>query len=438
MNDEIRKWYEEFEAAVTGLAAQIWSHPEASMEEFEACRNVEAFLRRQGFAVETFHCCDGEKEPNTVVATWGSGKPVIGILGEYDALFGLGQEAAPEHAPKEGYGHGCGHSLMCPACAGAVSAARRAMEAENLSGTLRFIACPAEEIGKGKIFLKEKGVFDGLDCCMAWHPAGYDATPFEGVLQALIGMEFEFFGEAAHAAISPELGRSALDAAELMNVGVQFLREHVTGDVKIHYVYTNGGDRPNIVPSYASLQYYIRAKDMKTAGDVTRRVENIARGAAMMTDTEAKWTLQMQSPETCIVHGFNEFLYRVLEEIPPVEYTEEERGFAAELYRNIMGREPEGDILPMGIKRPTGKDIPAMGSSDVGCVTKLIPTGRIFGLGILRDIPTHHWGVTATAGMSIGYKAALFAGRALAQAAYEIAASPSVTDGWKEELKRKQ
>ena len=438
MNEKIQEWYGKNGKRLTELIDKIWSKPEASLEEYEACRNVADFLKGEGFSVKTFNCCGEGERPNTVVADWGSGSPVIGILGEYDALLGLGQDAVPIRSERPGYGHGCGHSLMSPAGAGAVCAARAVMEAEHLPGTLRFIACPAEEIGKGKIYLMEKGVFDGLDCCMAWHPAGYDATPFEGVLQALAGMRFEFFGEAAHAALSPELGKSALDAAELMNIGVQFLREHVTPDVRIHYIYLNGGDRPNIVPSYASLQYYIRAKDMKGNEAVIERVKRIAQGAALMTDTQVKWETEIKSPETCILHSFNRFLYQAMEKIPPVRYTGEEKAFAGELYRNIMGREPEGEILPEGIREPGGTEIPAMGSSDVGCVTKAVPTGRIFGLGILKDIPTHHWGVTATAGMSIGYKASLFAGQALAQAAYEIAVTPSLIDGFKEELRGKQ
>lgn len=438
INEMIEKWYRTNEDEVVSLADKIWAKPEASLEEFQACANVADFLEKQGFRVQTFHCCDENQQPNTVVAEWGNGTPVIGILGEYDALLGLGQDATPYHSPKSGYGHGCGHNLMCPACASAASAAKEAMKTEKRSGTIRFIACPAEEVGVGKLDLMKKGVFDGLECCMAWHPAGYDLTPFEGVLQALTVLKFDFFGEPAHAALSPELGRSALDAAELLNIGVQFLREHVTSDVRIHYVFLNGGDRPNIVPAYASLQYYVRAKDELSCKGVVERVRRIAEGAAIMTDTKMSMETQIESSETCIIHSFNRFLFETAKKVPLIEYTREEKEFAAVLYRNILGKEPEEEILPGGLKEPTGHDIPAMGSTDVGRVTKMIPTARLFGLGILKDIPTHHWGVTASVGMSIGHKAALFAGQALAQAAYEISCRPDQIAVWRKELESKK
>ncbi len=436
LHPAIQAWYDAHGREVEELARTIWAHPEPAMEEFTACRAAGSFLEAQGFSVKTYHCRDEALPPNTVEATAGSGFPVIGIYGEYDALPGLGQEAVPRPAPIPGCGHGCGHSLMTPAGASAAAAAWRALQAENLPGTIRFIACPAEETGEGKAELLRHGAFDGLDCCLAWHPMGHDLTPFEGELQALASYRFEFFGQAAHAAQNPDMGRSALDAAELMNVGVQYLREHVPPDVRIHYSYLSAGDKPNIVPAYAALHYMIRARDTRHNEEVIARVKAIARGAAMMAGVETRDTLLSSTTETRIVHSFNRFLYEAAQAVPPLRCTEEEEAFARELYERVCGPCPPGfDPLPRKLVPPAGRAVPMTGSTDAGPLTKMVPTARLFGLGVVRDIPGHHWGVTACAGSSIGRKAALFAGKAMAQCALETARHPERIALWKEELK---
>lgn len=437
MNEAIGKWYEQYADQTIALAKALWEDPELAMEEFHACALTADFLRKQGFSVETFHCRDEGVPPNTVVATWGSGKPVIGIMGEYDALPGLGQDAVPYPSRREGSGHGCGHCLMTPACSSAAAALKAALEAEHLPGTIRFIAAPAEEGGMGKVHLMKRGVFEGLDCCMAWHPMDYDITPYEGVLQAMAQLKFEFFGKAAHAAVCPEQGRSALDAAELMNVGVQYLREHVPDDVRIHYSYLAAGERPNIVPDYAALSYYVRGKNIAVVDQIVERVKKVAQGAAIMTETRTECTHLGSMTETCIINGFNQFLYQSASKIPRVEYTAQEHAFADTLYENIIGKKPTCEVLPAALAAPTGVERHVPGSTDAGCVTKSVPTGRLFGLGIVRGIPAHHWGVTASVGMSIGHKAALFAGKALAQCGYDIVKNPAVLDTWWEELRTK-
>lgn len=438
MNEAIKKWYESCSDGVIALAKEIWSNPEPLMEEYNSCAKTAEFMRKHGFDVKTYHCKYKDRKPNTVIATWGSGKPVIGIIGEYDALNGLGQDPVPYESRKPGYGHGCGHNLMAPACGAAAVAAKAALEAEGLEGTIKFLACPAEEGGSGKLYMVRDGMFDGIDCCMAWHPDSKNIIPFEGVLQAISNMTFEFYGKPAHAAASPEMGRSALDAAELMNVGVQYLREHITDDSRIHHIYLAAGDRPNIVPEYASLYYYVRSKDLDSNKELVERVKKVAKGAAIMTETDVKITLNSMCSETFIVKSFNDFLYNSASKIPAVEYTHEEKEFARTLYKNAMGKEPLEDVLFTGLDKPTGitKHIP--GSTDVGYVTYMIPTSRLFGLGLIKDVPMHHWAVTATVGMSIGFKAALFAGKAIAQCAYDICNNPEVVKTWWEELSTKR
>lgn len=437
LHPAIARWYEAHGGQVEQMARAFWEDPELSAEEYHACARTKAFFEEQGFTVETCNHRYADRPHNTVIATAGSGKPVIGFYGEYDALPGMGQEAVPQECPKAGPGHGCGHCLMTPAIGSAAVAAWEAMKAEGLSGTIRFIATPAEETAEGKPWLYKRGVFDGLDCCLSWHPTPWDLAPAEGVLQAISTYKVEFFGKAAHAAISPEAGRSALDAAELMNVGVQYLREHVPDDVRIHYVYLAAGERVNIVPEYAATQYCIRGRDMAEVEEVSKRVMDCAAGAALMAGVKEKHTLQLANSETVILHSFNRFLYECARAVPALEYNQEEEAFAQELHRSITGRDGKENPLPRLLEAPTGVEEHYTGSTDAGYLTKTVPTARLYGLGVVRDTPGHHWGVVASTGSSIGRKAAVYVGKCLAQCAYMTARHPEHIDLWKAELSEK-
>jgi len=436
MNETIRNWYDANEQAVKDWSLDIWSHPELSLAEFRACAVTAKFMEDNGFTVETFHCSDSTLPPNTVVATWGSGKPVVGFIGEYDALPGLGQEAAPRRAPKEGPGHGCGHSLMCPSTGSAAVALKAAMEAEGLSGTIKFFACPAEETVEGKMHLARDGVFDGLDCCMAWHPAARDLIVCEFDQNSMTDITVEFFGKAAHAATAPEKGRSALDACELMNMGVNYLREHVHETTRMHYCYLNGGEKPNVVPEYAALRYYLRSKTFADNVELLSRVEDCAKGASIMTGTTYKITVNTMVTGCALIDGFNAFLYEAAKKIPPLTYTDEEKAFAAELFENINGRAPaEGEpVVFTGCKAPAGVHVHMASSTDAGYLTRLAPTARLNGLGFLPGTPGHSWGVVASVGSPIGLKAAVYTGKVLAQCGYDIMKDPSVIKPWRAEL----
>jgi aminobenzoyl-glutamate utilization protein B len=436
MNQDIDRWFTSHRDEIITLSDAIWQNPEAPMEEYRACAWTGDYLEKYGFGVKIYHCKHPDRKPNTVVASWGSGSPAVGIIGEYDALAGLGQEALPYHAPKPGYGHGCGHSMTTPACASAAIALKEALQKAGLPGQIRFLACPAEETGEGKVYMLQHGDFEGLDCCLSWHPMGRDMGPEEGSMLAIMGMYFEFFGTAAHAAAMPEMGRSALDAAELMNVGVQYLREHVSSDVRIHYIIERGGDSPNIVPDYARSYYLVRAKTMARVNEVMERIKKVAQGAAVMTETRWEYTFRSAGSETYIVHDFNRFCLESAKKVPPLSHTAEEEEFAQTLYRNILGKEPEGSALPAGLAGLKGVSFTVPASTDAGYLTQRIPTSRLFGTGILRNIPMHHWGVTATAGMSIGHKAILYAGRVVAQAGFDIFQNAGIIDSWKAELSR--
>ncbi len=439
MNEVIKQWYDEHDSEVMELAKKIWSRPEPAFEEYYACQVVADFMRKYNFDVKTYNCHDSTKPHNTVIATWGTGKPVIGIIGEYDALPGLGQEVAPNYAPIDGYGHGCGHCLMTPSGASAAIALKTAMEKEKLTGTVRFFACPAEEGGGGKMIMAGDGVFDRLDCCMAWHPEPRNLRIRENVQNSIAYMVVEFFGKSAHASSAPEQGRSALDACELMNIGVNYLREHMDTTSRIHYSYLSAGDKPNIVPRYAAVYYYVRAQNLKADYELVERVKKCAAGAAMMTETDYKITIESMAPGCVQISGFNQFFYDSMQKLPPLTYTPEEMEFATDLFRNINGRDLKEDEVPLctGIDAPTHIHANSPGSTDVGYITRLVPTSRLQGWGMVLGTPMHSWGAVAAVGHHIGLKAAVFAGMAQAQCGYDILKDPSVINTWLDELLEK-
>jgi aminobenzoyl-glutamate utilization protein B len=404
------------------------------MCEQHACAEVTAFMRGQGFEINAFNLLTQKPEDaNCLIATYGKGKPVIGILGEFDALPDLGQERVSRHSVKTGPGHGCGHNLMAAGCAAAASALKAAMLAENVPGTLVYYGCPAEETLDGKVHMAKQGLFNNLDACFAWHPAPFALGVLEKSMQASTALLFNFHGKTAHAAANPDQGRSALDAAELMSVGVQYLREHVSDDVRIHYVYTHAGVAPNIVPDYAQVYYYVRAATRAIDDEVVRRVIDVSEGAAKMTGTTTDYELKAGCYDVFINHTLNKLGYDALMKIPPLEYSDADRAFAADLYRNATGKEPAGVLLSTEKPALTGKVTPLSGSSDVGDVTHLLPTTQFMGGGMIAGLPFHHWAVTACAGTSIGHTAELYAGKVVAQSAYDAFKHPEALEAaWQE------
>ncbi|MBQ7624967.1 MAG: amidohydrolase [Clostridia bacterium] len=435
----IEKWYKENAEKTDAFARYLWENPEEGHHEFKSCRANADFLRAEGFEVKTFNARGDDAPDTAIIATFGHGHPVVGIYGEYDALPGLGQNDVPYRSEKEGFGHGCGHNLMAAGCTSAVCAVKAAMEAENLPGTIVYLGCPAEEGGCGKMYMLEDGYFDMLDCLLGWHPRTNDLALGEKLQMTMGHAVIEFHGVSAHAAVAPEKGRSALDACELMNVGVQYLREHCTSDVRIHYSYLAAGEKPNVVPRYAALDYYFRSKDLKSCHELMERIKKVAYGAAMMTETECVFNVNYIHSGCQPLSSMNEIMYNALLKMPPLEYTKEEYDYADKLFEAFDGTKPDKELtsLPTKIEKPRGEFYFAAGSTDVGCVTYKIPTARIFGLGMCRNVAMHSWGAVATAGNSIGFKAARYAGAALAECACDILAQPEKISVFKDELKRR-
>ena len=442
----------------TGISDEIWANPELSLKEFMAEKIYAEALKNAGFEVT-----EGAFGIETaVMGKFGHGRPYIGILGEYDALSGLSQEkGVAEHRPitEGGNGHGCGHNML-GAGAFAAACAVRAYLAENpdRDGTVFFYGCPGEEGGASKAFFARDGVWAELDAALTWHPEDVNEVR-TGTCNSCIQILYDFHGVSAHAAGDPWDGRSALDAAELMNTGVQYLREHMTSDCRVHYAFLNaGGVSPNVVQDRASVLYMVRSIDVKDSVKLLARVDKIAEGAAMMTETT--FTRQFIDGTANLVPNFalEELLYRNFEEVGLPEYTEEELAFAQALRATCNenpapgtaskfddaiarraaelsdhGRKAINDFL-MPLYHSTGF---RAGSTDVGDVSWQTPTAQIHCAGFVSGAAGHSWQNVSCGGSTIGHKALLEAGKVLACTAIDLMREPEVLAKAKEEFKER-
>ena len=417
------------------LAKKIWDNPEVGYEESKACAWIAEFMEKEGFQVETGYA----GVPTAIRAAWGSGHPVIGFLGEYDALPGLSQHISPAQDPIEegGPGHGCGHNLLGVAHVAAALGMKKELEEKGLPGTVVFYGCPAEEKLTGKTFMARNGAFRDLDLVFSWHPF-YNNYISAGIETAVNSAKFHFKGVTAHAGADPENGRSALDAAELMNVGVQFLREHVPSDVRIHYAFTEATGAPNIVPDRASVWYYVRALQRETVEDVYSRLVRIAKGAAMMTDTEVTEEFLGGCYNTLQNKVMLQVVYDSMKEVPMPTWTDEELKFAAELnkvspnYKKLVasGVIQEGEEI--NDKIPPIDHTNLYASTDVGDVQHLVPGILFFTVSSNAGTPAHHWQFTACSGHSIGMKGMLYGAKVMALSAMKLVEKPELVQQAKE------
>jgi len=385
------------------------------------------------------------------LASWGKGKPIIGLLGEYDALPEMSQRVTIQKKPiKEGLpGHGCGHNLLGTGMAGAAVTIKNLLKDYNLPGTIRFYGCPAEEIMYGKIKMDEEHLFDDNDICLSWHPMSIN-TVSNYQYSAMTSVKFNFSGKSAHAAESPEHGRSALDAVELMNVGANYLREHVISQARIHYVITNGGGKPNVVPSSAQSWYFVRAPFKKQVDLILNRIIKISQGAALMTETEVYHEIVSGCYETVLNDSLNNVLNNSMINISPPEWTEDEKKFAKQLQRtidsdaikntlkyfdanNLQGKILHNEVIPLK------KDAVLLApSTDISNVSKTVPTAQVFTCCMPIGTPGHTWQVTASVGSSIGHKGMLYAAQVIADATMNLITNPQlIMDAQKEFEHRK-
>jgi len=430
---------------ICALSNAIWEVPETAFLETESTRLQLEALEKLGFEVEK----DLAGIPTAFSGRWGSGKPVIGILGEFDALSGLSQKAnvaIKEPITAGGNGHGCGHNLLGAGSIAAAYAIKEYLKESGKSGTVIYYGCPGEEGGSGKAFMARDGIFDELDFALSWHPQDVNGAWYESTL-ANYQVNYKFSGVSSHAAAAPHMGRSALDAVELMNVGVQFLREHVTPDVRMHYAITNsGGFSPNVVQSKAEVLYLLRANVTPAVQEIYERVNDIARGAALMTGT----TVEIEFIKACSNIVINDVVADVLHnnmvEVGCPEYTEEELKFAADIRESLDKKtNPIDKLAPKlrpdeaeWIREQSIEPVPNFvfprvygnyvmaGSSDVGDVSWVCPTGQVMTATWPSGVPAHSWQATAVGKSSFAHKAMIYASKAMAGAAIDMIEDPEL------------
>jgi aminobenzoyl-glutamate utilization protein B len=423
---------ENHKAEIIALSDQVWGFAELALQEVRSAKALADYAEAQGFTVER----GVAGLPTAFVASYGQGRPIIGILGEYDALPGLSQKAqsAKEALEPGAPGHGCGHNLLGTAALGAALAVKDLMAAGKLKGTVRFYGTPAEEAVGGKIYMAREGVFNDLDVCLNWHPDEKTKVAVDSS-QAIVDFIVEFSGKTAHAAGDPWNGRSAVAAMELFTTGLNRMREFVKPSVRMHYSIVKGGDVPNVVPAYAKLWCWLR--DSKGAGvqQLLARARKIAEGAAMMTETESKITMQGGDWETLVNMAGAKVVYANLEWLGPVPFTPEEQEFAKEIQR-ATGVEPKGlesKVRPWAEPKPD----PEGGSTDVGDVSWVVPMLGVSVTTAPLDAPWHAWPTVACAGMSIGHKGLVYAAKAMATTMIDLYEDAKLLQAVQAEFKEK-
>ena len=433
--------HKQIEALVDQHSAQyaqasktIWEYAELGYHEDKSSALLQHDLKEAGFRIEA----GVADEPTAFIATYGQGSPIIGILGEFDALPGLSQAAVPDRSPlaAAGPGHGCGHNLLGSGAALAAVGLKEYMENNRVAGTLRYYGTPAEEGGDGKVYMVRAGLFRDVDVVLHWHPADRNAVANGGAL-AITSAKFLFHGIAAHAAFAPERGRSALDAVMLMGTGIEFMREHIPSNARIHYIVSNGGAAPNIVPDTAELFLYARSPSLDTLDGIWGRIVKIGQGAAMMTETTLDVKILGSDNNIVANDALAKVAQKNLDEVGGFRYTAQEEHFAEELQRSLPpgGARDPGSTASIEPLRPFNPNEPAA-STDVGDVSWNVPTIGFIAATFVPGVVPHTWQAAACAGMSIGQKGMLVAAKALALTGADLFSNPQLIQDAKKDFDR--
>ena len=445
------KWIEANSESIIEISDKIWGYAELGLVEYKSSKLISEELKKHGFKIEM----GVANIPTAFVAKWGSDRPIIGVLGEYDALPGISQKTVPykESIVEGAPGHGCGHNIHgVSGMAGAI-AAKYALEKSSIPGSVKFFGCPAEESYEGKVFMVRSGLFDDIDASLSHHTSSVNTAGL-GSSNAMNSVKFHFHGKTSHAASSPEQGLSSLDAVELMNIGANYLREHIIEKARIHYVIEVGGGQPNVVPAYARSWYYVRAPERDQVDNIYSRVLDIAKGAAMMTGT----TLKVEFLTGCYNKIPNRVLSEIvitnMREIGSPKYTKDELEFASKIGGTIT-KEQKRDALQKSelphwekymdvdlfqeVIDPWNEGKVSGGSTDVSDVSWKIPTMEFGTAAYVLGIPSHSWQAVACCGMSIGHKSLLFAAKTIAGATLDLITKPEILkkaqDDFKERMK---
>ncbi len=428
------------------VSDKIWGYAEVGLQEHKSAKLLADILAEYGFKVD--YGVAGM--PTAFVATWGEGQPKIGFLAEYDALPHLSQRPITYREPliEDAPGHGCGHNLYGAGVLGAVLGLQAEMKADQLAGSIVFFGCPAEETLVGKVFMAREGLFNDLDLALTWHPSQLNTT-WSGSSNAMNSVKFNFHGRTAHAAGDPHNGRSALDAVELMNIGVNYLREHVIPDARMHYVITNGGGEPNVVPDKAQVWYYVRAPRRQDVDEIFQRVVRIAEGATLMTDTSMDYQIIAAAYNYLPNDIISKVMLQSLKELGAPDWSEDDIAFARELtdtfkdmkektLRSYNSYERYKDVyLHNEVIDPIDKGKTMAGSTDVADVSWISPTGQLTTACIALGTPGHSWQFVSCSGMSIGHKGMILAAKAMAVTGSKLLRNPELVAEARAEFKAK-
>ena len=430
------KWIEDNSDQLISISDEIWGYAEYGLCEDKSSKLLAETIKKHGFKVK--HGVAGM--PTAILAEKGNGKPIIATMGEYDALPKISNKAVPRKEPliEGGMGHGCGHNIHGTTALAAAIAVGYTLEKENIPGTIRFYGTPAEENYSGKRIMVNHGLFDDVDAALSHHPGSMNLASLLSS-NTISGARFHYHGRSSHAAGNPEAGRSALDAVELMNVGVNYLREHIIPEARIHYVIEAGGGQPNVVPDYARSWYYIRAPERDQLEPIKQRVMKIAEGAALMTDTRLEAEMSPGGVHKIPNKVLSEIVTANMRKVGAPEYTKEELEFAAEIAksfpkedrisglrkRKVPDWEKYVDVdIMTDILDPWGDGLHSAGSTDVSDVSWITPTMEFGTACNVNGAPGHSWQFVACSGTGIGHKSLIFAAKTMASAAYDLFTNP--------------
>ncbi|SJZ68345.1 M20 family metallopeptidase [Sediminibacterium ginsengisoli] len=413
-------------------ALSIWDYAELGYKETKSSALLQKLLKENGFEVTA----GVAGIPTAFTASYGSGQPVIGILAEFDALPGLSQQAMPEKKPVTGKdaGHGCGHHLFGTASVAAGIEIKKLIEQKVFKGTIRVYGCPAEEGGSGKVYMVREGLFKDVDAVINWHPGDQNEVTMTSAL-ANKSAKFRFYGKAAHAAMAPEKGRSALDAVEAMNYMVNMMREHIPQEARIHYVITNGGKAPNVVPDFAEVYYYVRHPKKDEVKDIFERLTRAANGAAMGTDTKMDFEIIGGTHDLLLNRTLGEVMQQNLQLVGGVSYSPEEIAFGEKIQASLGFKAPPvssaSTVHPLKAVFDAGG-----GSTDVGDVSYSVPTVGLQSATWIPGTPAHSWQAVACGGTEVGTKGMMVAAKVMALTAIDLYTQQSLIGKANDEFKK--
>jgi aminobenzoyl-glutamate utilization protein B len=421
------------------LSDRIWDMPEIAYNEYQSCAEHTKMLEQEGFRVTT----NLAGIPTAVMGEAGDEGPVIAILGEYDALPGLSQEAGvaePKPLPGDGMGHGCGHNLLGSASLLAATAVKDWLAEHGIKGRVRYYGCPAEEGGAAKSFMVREGCFKDVDIAISWHPAAFTGVN-DAMSLANTRIDFEFTGRASHAAATPHLGRSALDAVELMNVGVNYMREHMPSDARIHYAMLDGGGiAPNVVQAKAKVRYAIRARELPELWPLIERVKKIAQGAALMTETQVEFKVISAVSNLLANVPLEKTMHDAMMRLGPPPFTDEDRDLARQFQATLSAQDIESAFRRVGapVKKDTplcdaivpldARGAPMMGSTDVGDVSWVVPTVQARGATYAIGTPGHSWQLTAQGKSNLAHTGMIHVAKVMATTAVDALKNPAIIE----------